>query len=152
MKKSTKIIAAISSTAVLAGGVTAGLAYAETPSPTPTTPSASASPGQPNEPTKDRVRRGLMKRALHGEVTLAGKQHRTVAFQRGTITAVNAGSVTVRSTDGFSATYRLETKTRVRQGKEPGTVTDLAAEDTVRVVARKDGSTLTAKVVRERVK
>ena len=46
----------------------------------------------------------------------------------------------------------IDTKTRVRQGKEPGTVADLAADDTVRVVATKDGSTLTAKVVRERVK
>ena len=48
MKTSTKIIAAIGSTAVLAGGVTAGLAYAETPSPTPTSPTATASPSQPN--------------------------------------------------------------------------------------------------------
>jgi hypothetical protein len=40
----------------------------------------------------------------------------------------------------------------VGQGKQPGELTDLTADDRVRVVAVKDGSTLTAIRIRERTK
>jgi hypothetical protein len=57
--------------------------------------------------------------------------------------------LTVKSPDGYRATYVLKPETKVRQGKQPGRLTDLTADDRVRVVAIKDGSTLTAKRVHE---
>jgi len=37
------------------------------------------------------------------------------------VTAVNAGSVTVKSKDGFSATYTLNPTTKVHKGKQTAT-------------------------------
>ena len=85
-------------------------------------------------------------------MTLAGKKHRVIAFQRGTVEAISDTSLTVKSPDGYRATYVIKSETKVRQGKQPGQLTDLTADDRVRVVAVKDGSTLTAKRIRERIK
>ena len=41
--------------------------------------------------------------------------------QRGVVTSVNAGSVTVKSKDGFSATYTLNPATKVHKGKQTAT-------------------------------
>ncbi len=155
MNKPAKLIVAAAGTIALAGGIGAGLAYADSPSTPPSgSPSATPSSGPSSKagPGKQRQPRKLIARSIHGEVTLAGKRHRVIAFQRGTVEAIDAKSLTVESPDGFRATYVISDQTKVRQGKEPGKVTDLTADDRVRVVAVKDGSRLTAKMVRERVK
>ena len=78
MRTAAKIIAGIS-TVALAGGIGAGLAYADPADPTPTpTTTASASPSEKAKPKdakpkdEDRQRRGLLATALHGEVTSPG--------------------------------------------------------------------------------
>jgi hypothetical protein len=91
-----------------------------------------------------RKRRGLLARALHGEVTLAGKQHRVVVFQRGPATKVDGSALTVRSADGYTATYVIGTETKVRKNRAAATAADLEADDRIYVVAVKDGSTLEA--------
>ena len=48
--------------------------------------------------------------------------------------AVSATSLTVKSPDGYSATYVIKPETKVRQSKQPGRLTDLTADDRVRVV------------------
>ncbi|MGA8978378.1 MAG: hypothetical protein WB473_04595 [Pedococcus sp.] len=70
----------------------------------------------------------------HGEFTVQDAAGKAVVMtmQRGTVTAASATSVTVRSADGFSATYAVDDATRRPAG-------DLARDDTVLVVARKDG-------------
>ncbi len=69
-----------------------------------------------------------MARALHGEVTLAGEKHRVVAFQRGTVDSVSATSLQVKSPDGFTATYVLSDRTRLRkQGPRPRSTTSPSA-------------------------
>jgi hypothetical protein len=150
MKTAAKIIAAGVSTLALVGGIGAGLAYADpTPTPTPTA-TATATPTAKPERKADRDRpRGLVRRALHGEVTLAGEQHRVIAFQRGPITKIDQGSVTVNSADGFEATYVVNGETKIRKGKgDDIDLSDLKAGDRVYVVALKDGSALTAKRIR----
>ena len=152
MNKPATMIAAAAGTIALAGGIGAGLAYADSPTHSPTaSPTAQPTGKDPQErvPGKHRM---LVARAIHGEVTLAGKEHRVIAFQRGTVEAVSDTSLTVESADGYSATYLIKPETKVRQGKQPGQLTDLTADDRVRVVAVKDGSTLTAKRIRERVR
>ena len=151
MKKPAVILASIVSTVALAGAVGVGVASAD-PTPTPS-PSASASPSAaPSTSTKatktnkaGKHRRNLAQRALHGEVTLGGKKHQVVDFQRGTVSAVSSTSITVESADDFSATYVIDAKTKVRVAKKPGAVADVETGDKVRVVAVKDGSTVTAK-------
>jgi hypothetical protein len=148
MNKPAKFIAAAAGTIALAGGIGAGLAYADSPTDSPTA-SPTAQPNGKDKAGGQAKHRRLIARAIHGEVTLAGKKHRVVAFQRGTVAAVSATSLTVKSPDGYRATYVLKPETKVRQGKQPGRLTDLTADDRVRVVAIKDGSTLTAKRVHE---
>jgi len=160
MKELTKIIAAGVSTVALAGGIGAGLAYAGTPSDEPTTtPTVSATNSPAETPTtkpsgkrdqngdRDFVRRRLLARALHGEVTLAGEEHRVIVFQRGEVQKVSATSVTVKSNDGFVETYALSEDTKVRENKDEVKVSDIDTSDRVLVVALKDDSTLGARRV-----
>jgi len=152
MNKATKIIIAGVSSAALAGGIGAGLAYADptpTPSASPTTSaSPSATPTTKANPKERKDRKGLMAKALHGEATLGGKKHRVVVFQRGPVAQLSDKSLTVKSKDGFSATYVLTGDTKVRKQKSDIPIGDLKVGDRVRVVATKDGSTLTAVRVR----
>jgi hypothetical protein len=165
MKQLTKIIVAGVSTAAVAGGIGAGLAYADTPiygdptaSPTVTATSTPADTTPTAEPSDERdqnrdrrrpPRRQLrfMARALHGEVTLAGEKHRVIAFQRGTVEEASSTSVTVKSMDGFVETYVLSDETKVRENREDAKVSDIDASDRVLVVATKDDSTLNARRV-----
>ena len=159
MKELRKIIVAGLSTAALAGGIGAGLAYADTPTDgDPTTrPTATNTPADTTptaEPSDERDRRRparrqlrFMARALHGEVTLAGEKHRVIAFQRGTVENANSESVTVKSNDGFVATYLLSEATKVREDRKDAGVSDIDASDRILVVATKDGSTLNARRV-----
>ncbi|HSU35050.1 MAG TPA: DUF5666 domain-containing protein [Propionibacteriaceae bacterium] len=155
MNKATKIIIAGVSSAALAGGIGAGLAYAD-PTPTPSaSPTASASPSttakaNPKERKERRGdhRRGLMAKALHGEATLGGKQHRVVVFQRGPVEKISDTSLTVKSKDGFTASYALTPETKVRKKKADLALSDLKVGDRVRVVATKDGAAVTANRIR----
>jgi hypothetical protein len=81
---------------------------------------------------------------VHGQVTVpkAGGGYQTVDVQRGTVTAVSSSSITVKSADGFSATYAVSSSTEVNaQAAGIGTV---KAGDTVGVTATVSGKTATA--------
>ena len=163
MKELTKIIVAGVSTAALAGGIGAGLAYADPPPDEPTATPSVTTAGNPtqtptarpsgkrdqNGPRKGLVRRHLRfaARALHGEVTLAGKEHRVIVFQRGEVQKISSKSVTVKSNDGFVDTYALNGDTKVREDGHESKLSDIDTSDRVLVVATKDGSTLDARRV-----
>ncbi len=160
----TKIIVAGVSTVALAGGIGAGLAYADTPPDEPTSSPTVTSTSSPTEttpaaePKGKRDQNGLRRpfpprklrfvaRALHGEVTLAGEKHRVIAFQRGAVEKVSRTSLTVKSNDGFVDTYVLSDDTKVRENGGKGTLSDIDTSDRVLVVATKDDSTLNARRV-----
>ena len=106
--------------------------------------------GDRQEKQGEHAKRALLKRALHGEVTLAGKKTtRVIDFQRGNVQQVSATSITLKSTDGFTATYVVTSDTRVRQAGEVGKLSDVRTGDKVRVVAVKDGKTSAAKAIAE---
>jgi hypothetical protein len=163
MKELTKTIVAGVSTVALAGGIGAGLAYADTPTDEPTsspTATATTSPSETPaaEPSGKRDQNGFRKRlvrrqlrfvgrALHGEVTLAGEEHRVIAFQRGSVQKVSRTSLTVKSNDGFVETYVLSEDTKVRKNGDKSKVSTIETSDRVMVVATKDDSTLTARRV-----
>jgi hypothetical protein len=164
MKELTKIIVAGVSTAALAGGIGAGLAYADTPTDEPTSTPTATAPTSPTEETpaaepgdkrdqngfrKRAVRRQLrfVARALHGEVTLAGEQHRVIAFQRGGVEKVSRTSLTVKSNDGFVETYVLSDDTKVRENGDKSKVSEIDTSDRVMIIATKDDSALNARRV-----
>ncbi len=157
MKQLTKSIAAAVGTVALVGGIGAGLAYADTPSEKPTATSTSspmeaptAKPGEKHDQKGERrgfVRRHVLARALHGEVTLGGKKHQVIAFQRGAVSRVSRTSLTVKSNDGFVDTYVLNNDTKVRENGQKSKVADIDSSDRVLVVATKDDSTLDARRV-----
>jgi hypothetical protein len=78
---------------------------------------------------------GALGDVQHGEVTVRDSAGKAVVMtvQRGTVTAASATSVTVKSADGFTATYAVDDTTRGRAG-------DVAKDDAVLVVAQKSGS------------
>ena len=156
MNTAAKMIVTGVSTVALACGIGAGIAYADPPSPTPT-PTASASPTTTASPKRTaqprhgdrwqgpRLKRlALLRKALHGEVTLAGEKHRVVVFQRGPVEKVSDTSLTVKSEDGYTATYVVSGETAVRKNGDKATIADVKAGDKVLVVADKNGSTLKA--------
>jgi hypothetical protein len=163
MMELTKIIVAGVSTVALAGGIGAGLAYADTPSDEPTSSPTTTTTSSPTEtpaaePSGRRPQNGFRKplvrrqlrfiaRSLHGEVTLTGEEHRVIAFQRGGVEKVSRTSLTVKSNDGFIETYVLSNDTKVRENGEQGKLSDIDTSDRVLVVATKDGSTLNARRV-----
>lgn len=87
-------------------------------------------------PAGDQVRHGMMRDVLHGSFTVATDDGTAVVdVQRGEITAASATSVTVRSSDGFVATYAIGSDTSVRRDRDSATGADLVVGDTVRVRA-----------------
>ena len=81
-----------------------------------------AAPGAQDR--RDRFRHRAAGRMLHGEIVLQGRDDApvTMAFQNGQVTAVDATSVSVRSTDGYERTWVLDGTTRyVKSGEgRPG--------------------------------
>lgn len=136
--------------ALVAGGVVAGgvggvalaqlgTASADSPTPPPAARSADA-------PARGDVPRGQV---LHAEATVrdrAGHDH-VVETQNGTITGLDATTLTVKSPDGFTATYTVGTSTRILLHGTQGTLSTLGTGDRVHVTAVKAGGELTARAV-----
>ena len=95
---------------VAAGLATAGIAYAENqpadPSVGTTPPAAAKAGGRPGGP-------GVLKGAIHGDLLVRGENGstRTVTFDRGKITAISAGSITLERPDGVSVSKNLTDQT-----------------------------------------
>jgi hypothetical protein len=151
---------------LLAGGVaaagwltaTGALAAGSAPHPT-----ASATPGAPGyrQHPGFGARGGLgmpgfgaAEKMLHGEVVVAkqGGGTETLLVQYGTISAKSTGSVTVRSSDGFTQVWSLGSGTTYRTGVRSGSAADLAVGDTVGVVGTKAGSGGSARTIMKRPK
>jgi hypothetical protein len=85
--------------------------------------------------------------AVHGQfvVPKTGGGYQTVDVQRGKVTAVSSTSLTVKSADGFSATYAVSSSTIV-DAKRDG-IGSVKAGNQVYVTATVSGSTATASSV-----
>jgi hypothetical protein len=88
---------------------------------------------------------GLMGGALHGSAVVEDEDggYRTVVSQRGDVTSVSATSLTVKSKDGFTATYKLHEDTTDLLGGPEG-VGDLKKGDEVAVTGDRKGDVNTA--------
>jgi len=113
-----------------------------------TSASASVNGGAASGTTAAKKLHGLRSRALHGEFVVQTKDGlKTVVLQKGSVTALSATSVTVKSTDGFTVTWTINDQTRVRKDKAAAASSDLKSGLVVRVVGPKDGSSTTARVI-----
>jgi Domain of unknown function (DUF5666) len=88
---------------------------------------------------------GLARRALHGELTLQTRDGvKTVVVARGEVTALAGDSITVKSSDGVSTSFRINGDTRFGFLREPDPRAELKVGDTVFVAGTKSGDTVTA--------
>ncbi|SNT45955.1 hypothetical protein SAMN05421812_106314 [Asanoa hainanensis] len=116
-------------------------------------PSASPS-AAPKEKDRDRGKRLkarvlLRKNTLHGEAVVKTKDGstQTVLVQRGQVTAVDADSITVKSTDGFTITWSFADDLRVVERRNSIQADQLAAGDQVGVAGTKDGDGGAARLI-----
>ena len=82
--------------------------------------------------------------ALHGQFTIAAPSggYETLDTQLGTVSAVSSSSITLKSSDGFTATYSVDTNTLVNAGRDG--IADVKTGDTVHVVAVVSGGKASA--------
>ena len=129
--------------------LTGGMAYAAVD------PTGSATPTPKSSDTakhhKDGKRHPRLGRGIHGEFTVKRKDNQflTLDAQRGAVTAVDSGSLTVKSADGYTHRYAVNSDTKVRKDGQKSDVGAVKVGDTVGVLATKSGSTETAKLVRD---
>jgi uncharacterized protein DUF5666 len=113
-------------------------------------PSTTQAPGGTADRAKARVlgggwRHGLARRALHGELTVQTNEGvKTVVMARGEVSALADDSITVKSSDGVSTSFRIDGDTRFGFRREPDPRAELKVGDTVWVVGDKSGGTTTA--------
>ena len=85
---------------------------------------------------------------LHGEIVVRTKDGtKTVVVQRGTVTAVSATSITVRSTDGYTLTWALGKPLKVVEHRSTIDASQVKAGELVALAGVKNGSTPTARLV-----
>lgn len=144
--------AGVLGTAVAAGAVVSAAGAASAAGTSSATPSSTVQTATtttvPHRPW------GALRHAgIHGEFTVRNKSGAFVVLdtQRGTVTGNNGTQLTVKSADGFTATYTVGSSTVIRKDGAKATVGDLKVGDTVGVVGVKSGDTVTARAVRDGV-
>jgi asparagine N-glycosylation enzyme membrane subunit Stt3 len=92
---------------------------------------------------------GAIGDALHGDfvVSNGNNGYTTERLQTGTVTAISATDVTVKSTDGYTQSYVIGGSTSVDRGSNK--ITDVVKGNTVTVVATLSGQTATANTVED---
>jgi hypothetical protein len=150
------ILAGVAVTALLAGAGVAmaattgspvsGTAAASPAGGTAATPSPSARPAFPHQgrPGGFGLGFGGPFGAVHGQfvVPRSGGGYQTIDTQRGSVIAVSATSITVKSADGFSKTYQVVSSTNV-DAKRNG-IAAVKTGHQVMVTATDGGGTATA--------
>lgn len=128
-----------------------GVATAASPSPSPSGGGPALRPGFGPGGGPMGLLGGLAGggKLLHGEATVGkpGGGTNVLRFQNGTISAINGSTMTVKSTDGFSATYTVDKTSRITLNGTDGTLSKLTKDDQVRVLAMQSGSSNVAKMV-----
>ncbi len=94
---------------VAAGLATAGVAYAGSQPADPSVASTPAAAAPAGAPKAARPGAGVLKGAIHGELLVLGEDGstRTVTFDRGKVTALSEGSITIERPDGVSVSKNL---------------------------------------------
>lgn len=132
------------------GGI-AGAAFAAAPNASPS-PTPGNSAHKKHEAGAGGKAGAFGRRTVHGEFVAKAKDGKyvTTYVQRGAVTAVSPTSVTVRSSDGFSATYTINSDSKIRKDGEQAAIGTIKVGDPVLVMAVKgtDGKTARGLAVR----
>ncbi|MEU4194290.1 hypothetical protein AB0E69_20510 [Kribbella sp. NPDC026611] len=153
MKLSEKRWRVLGTVAAVAVTTTAGgVAWAATNAdPTPSV-SPSTSPSNPNQQQPGWPGRGGPRGefgfggALHGEFVVPkdGGGYQTIATQRGEVTAVSRDSITVKSEDGYSRTYKIAAETLVNSARDGISSVKTGSTVTVNAVVANNEATATS--------
>ncbi|MEV6595823.1 hypothetical protein AB0M36_03055 [Actinoplanes sp. NPDC051346] len=107
-------------------------------------PGASTGPKE----RKHGLRKQLRKNTLHGETTVRAKDGvRTIVVQRGTVTAVDARTVSVKSADGFTQTWTFGEKLKVVQNRKAAELSALKNGVEIGVAGAREGDKAMARLV-----
>ncbi|MEH1017596.1 hypothetical protein V6U90_31535 [Micromonospora sp. CPCC 206060] len=88
------------------------------------------------------------KNTLHGEVVVQTKEGtKTVAVQRGEVTAIDGKSVTVKSSDGFTMTWTFGENLRVVERRTTVQPSAVAVGATIGIAGTKDGTNAVARLI-----
>jgi hypothetical protein len=111
-------------------------------------PAATAAPGdRRGRFARHPLRARRFLRGVHGTATVRIKDggFAEVAWQRGQLTSVSGGRLSVRSADGTTWQWVTNGDTKVRRHGDRASVSQLAANDWVFVIGTVDGGTRTAR-------
>lgn len=133
------------------------------PAPSPAAPSASPEGSAAPERAGDRPRREkfeqwrkkrqarvlLRRGTLHGEAVVKTKDGdtRTVVVQRGEVTAIDGDTMTVKSADGFTSTWRFGPELRVVERRNTVQPEQVKVGTTVGVAGAKEGDASVARLI-----
>ena len=134
--------------ALAAVGLTTGLEV--DPAPSASTGGDKAGSGDKGGEARKHpgVRRFLRKNTLHGELTVQGRNGvKTVVVQRGTVTAVDATTVSVKSADGFTQSWTFGDKLRVVQDRKTVATAAIKNGAEIGIAGAKDGDRSVARLV-----
>ncbi|MBX7269650.1 hypothetical protein KIF24_28985 [Micromonospora sp. Llam7] len=126
--------------------------------PEATEPAPGEPPAAEGKTRRERVeelrkRRGarvlLRRNTLHGEAVVQTKDGgtKTVAVQRGEVTAVDGDKMTVKSTDGFTLTWTFSDDLRVIERRRSVASTGIKVGTKLGVAGAKEGDASTARLI-----
>lgn len=153
MMKRTKTIVMAGVAAIALAGASTGVAFAKAPSPSPSPhgPGLHQGSGFGGGPGGDGPGGGgfgfgFGGQIEHGEATVdtANNTTQVIDIQHGTVTSAGSGTLTVQSADGFSATYTVDSSTKISKNRQTSDISQVATNDEVNVVAINANGTLTA--------
>jgi hypothetical protein len=99
-------------------------------------------------PGHRRLRFAFTHRTLHAEgVVQTDEGTKTVVVQRGSVTAVDATSVTVKSTDGFTLTWKIGDAIKVAANRAKADMSAVTVGAEVGIAGARDGGTTTARLI-----
>lgn len=125
----------------------AALGLDPTPAASPSA-SADAAPDRKDRRERRRARVMLRKGVLHGEAVVQTEDGtRTVAVQRGEVTAISDTSITVRSADGYSATWTFASDLHVVRHATTVKPEEIKTGTQVGVAGRREGDGHVARLI-----
>jgi hypothetical protein len=112
-------------------------------------PAGSASPHPNRKGDRQPLRRALLrKNTLHAEAVVKTKDGvKTVVVQRGTVTAIDDRTVSVKSTDGYALTWTFGNPLRVVERRSTVQPNAIKAGAEIGVAGTKEGNTTSARLI-----
>lgn len=129
------------------GQALAAMGMDPSPAAAPSDP-ASAAPDRADRRERRKARVLLRKNVLHGEAVVQTKEGtKTVVVQRGEVTEVGDSSITVKSTDGYTATWSFASDLHVVRHSTTIQPEELKAGTEVGVAGAKNGDDKVARLI-----